>query len=100
MNSLETIKTNNPVELVQNAVRHGGASSVKIAGSLEDGILRFSVRDNGTGFDPATAPGFAEGHYGLVGITERVESLEGEFNIESSPDGGTKAIVSLKLSAS
>ena len=78
-------------ELAINAVRHGKASKIWIAGSIDGDNLLFSVRDNGTGFDPATAPGFAEGHYGLVGITERIEALEGEFNIESSPGSGAKA---------
>ena len=87
-------------ELAINAVRHGKAAKIWIAGGIDGDNLLFSVRDNGCGFDPATAPGFAEGHYGLVGITERVESLEGEFNIESAPGKGAKAVVSLKLSAS
>ena len=40
-------------ELVSNAVRHGKADKVQIAGELMDGAIRFSVRDNGRGFDPA-----------------------------------------------
>ena len=84
-------------ELTINAVRHGKATKIWIAGSIDGDKLLFSVRDNGIGFDPATAPGFAEGHYGIVGITERVESLEGELNIESSPGRGTKATVKLKM---
>ena len=84
-------------ELVQNAVRHGGASQVKIAGSLEDGTLRFSVRDNGCGFDPATRPGVLQGHFGLQGIRERVNSFNGEMQIDSAPGKGTKISISLKL---
>ena len=60
-------------ELVLNAVRHGEASSVKIAGSLENGdTLLFSVSDDGCGFDPQTRPGVAQGHFGLQGVRERV----------------------------
>ena len=84
-------------ELVINAVRHGRAKKIWIAGSVDGDKLLFSVRDDGCGFDPANAPGFAEGHYGLVGITERVESFEGEFNVESSTGRGTKATVTLGL---
>ena len=84
-------------ELVLNAVRHGGASTVKIAGSLEDGTLRFSVRDNGCGFDPATRPGVMQGHFGLQGIRERVNQFNGEMEIESSPGNGTKISISMKL---
>ncbi len=84
-------------ELTINAVRHGRATKIWIAGSIDGDSLLFSVRDNGIGFDPASAPGFAEGHYGLVGITERVESLEGEFDIESTPGNGAKATIKIKL---
>lgn len=83
-------------ELAVNAIRHGRAKKLWVAGSTDGDNLLFSVRDNGCGFDPASAPGFAEGHYGLVGISERVETFEGEFNIESSPGKGTKATISLR----
>ena len=84
-------------ELAINAIGHGHAKKIWIAGSVEDDRMLFSVRDDGTGFDPATAPGFAEGHYGLVGISERVEEFEGEFNVESAPGKGTRATVTIGL---
>ena len=84
-------------ELVQNAVRHGGASQVKIAGSLDGNILRFSVSDNGCGFNPATRPGIMQGHFGLQGIRERVNQLNGELSIESAPGQGAKVSASLKM---
>ena len=87
-------------ELATNAVRHGQATKIWIAGGVEGDRMLFSVRDNGAGFDPATAPGFAEGHYGLVGISERVEALEGEFSIDSAPGQGAHATVAIKLSYS
>ena len=82
-------------ELVLNGVHHGGATKVWIAGAIDDGRAKFSVRNNGSVFDPATAPSFAEGHYGLLGIRERIESLEGEFTIESAPGKGAKATFSI-----
>ena len=83
-------------ELAINAVRHGHATKLWIAGGIDADKIMFSVRDNGAGFVPDAAPGFAEGHYGLVGISERVESLEGEFKIESAPGSGAKATISMK----
>lgn len=80
-------------ELVVNAVRHGHARTVKIAGSCADGQILFSVRDDGTGFDPATAPGVAAGHFGLQGIRERLRLLKGELTLESRPHAGTRALV-------
>ena len=84
-------------ELAINAVQHGKATSVKVAGSIEDAKLLFSVRDNGCGFDPATAPGGEQGHYGLLGIHERVNSFEGKLTLDSVPGKGTKVTVHLNI---
>lgn len=84
-------------ELVANAVRHGKAHQLRIAGDLTDGMLKFSVTDNGTGFDPARCRGQSEGHFGLSGIVERVERLGGTFQIESTPGKGARAIVTVNI---
>ena len=86
-------------ELTSNALRHGGATKVRIAGSVEDGFVRFSVADNGCGFDPARCVGSLEGHFGLEGIRDRMKKLRGTFEINSAPDKGTKAVLSLPLKA-
>ena len=85
-------------ELVLNAVRHGKATKIQVAGRDDHGTLAFSVRDNGTGFEPKTAPGVIQGHYGLLGIQERIEAFEGEFKIDSSPGAGAKATIRIHLS--
>lgn len=82
-------------ELSINAVRHGHASAIRIAGSLDGDRLAFSVRDDGRGFDPATAPGVPEGHFGLQGIRERIARLGGTLDIESEPGHGTKTSISI-----
>ena len=84
-------------ELVMNAVFNGKASAVKIAGSLEGLDLRFSVGDDGCGFDPATRPGVAQGHFGLQGIQERINQFNGEIAIDSAPGRGTKVTISMRL---
>ena len=84
-------------ELVTNAVRHGKATSVKVAGCIENDRLMFSVTDNGCGFDPASAPGVEQGHFGLQGVAERTERLNGELTVNSAPGRGTKALVSIVL---
>ena len=86
-------------ELVANAIRHGRAKTVRIAGEEHDGTIRFSVRDDGCGFDPETAPGPAQGHFGLRGIRERLNALNGTLTVESAPGQGTKATVVLAANA-
>ena len=82
-------------ELVQNAIRHGHATSVKVAGYMEKGSLLFSVQDDGCGFDPNDCPGVMQGHFGLQGIRERVNQFGGELHIDSSIGHGTKVTLSL-----
>ena len=84
-------------ELVSNAVQHGKPHEVHISGELADDTLRFTVTDDGSGFDPATLRGQEDGHFGLSGIAERVERLGGTFEINSSPGTGTKAVVAVHM---
>ena len=82
-------------ELVINALRHGHAQSVRVAGGLDAEQLMFSVRDDGSGFDPGSHPDISTGHFGLQGIRERVAQLGGSVKIDSAPGCGTKVVVAL-----
>ena len=86
-------------ELAVNAIRHGHATSIHVAGCIEDGRLLCSVRDNGEGFDPMSAPGPEEGHFGLQGIRERMDAANGSVEIESSPGKGTRVVISMPAPA-
>ena len=86
-------------ELATNAVRHGKATAIKIAGSLDNDYLRFSVADNGTGFDVDSRPGVAEGHFGLQGAAERARRFGGEMSVSSSPGNGARVMISLRASS-
>ena len=81
-------------ELVINAIRHGHAKNIRIAGECRDGTVRFTVRDDGCGFSKTDVPGPAQGHFGLQGIRERIGNRNGSMEIESAPDRGTKVTVS------
>jgi signal transduction histidine kinase len=84
-------------ELVINAIRHGHADEIKIAGSFQDNTLLFSVRDNGCGFDVTSSPGVAQGHFGIQGIKERLRPFNGNLTIESNIGAGTKTTVTIPL---
>lgn len=85
-------------ELVSNAIRHGQAKTVRIAGSLDGRRLLFSVRDDGCGFDIGNHPGAADGHFGLEGIRERIRRFNGTMEIDSAPAQGTKVTIVLDVS--
>jgi two-component system sensor histidine kinase TtrS len=87
-------------ECLTNIAKYARATSVHIdIGIIPDGLtsrLRVEVQDNGAGFDPhATAGGF-----GLIGMRERVEALQGEFTLSTSPGSGTRITLVLPLNES
>ncbi len=84
-------------ELAANALRHGRATALWIAGAEDGGQLRFSVRDNGCGFDPDRVPGIGEGHFGLQGIAERLERFNGKMTVDSTLGKGTKVAIAIPL---
>ena len=72
------------LEAMQNVAKYASASRVGIRlGSSGDGI-RFAVKDDGTGFDPASAHGT-----GLMNMRDRVDALGGRLEIQSAPGTGT-----------
>ena len=83
-------------ELCANAVRHGGARHVIVEGVSECSGIKFSVTDDGCGFDPAKCPGPADGHFGLQGIRERVTHLGGSLSIRSGHGNGASISVEVK----
>ena len=83
-------------ELVSNAVRHGGATEISVEGGCDGGTIRMSVRDNGRGFDPRSAPGPREGHFGLRGIRERLAAFGGSLQTESAPGAGARFSMTLR----
>ena len=83
-------------ELVANAVSHGKARHVRVAGEMHDGFVSFSVADDGAGFDPAKAAGPSEGHFGLQGVRERLREFGGTLTVESKPGQGARFVATLR----
>ena len=81
-------------EALTNVARHALASEVVVNLSLADDRLLVSVQDDGQGFDLQTIP---TGHYGILGIRERVRLINGTVNIQSEAGKGTKLEVSIPL---
>ena len=73
-------------EALTNAVRHAGATEIRIDVAEREGHIDIAVADNGRGFDPETA---AARGFGLTGMRERVDLADGELAIETSGDGTT-----------
>jgi len=82
-------------EALWNATRHGQANDVEVTVGFHVDHIHMVVKDNGTGFSvPDSLDSLSvEGHYGLVGIKERITAIEGHLSIVSQPDEGTILII-------
>jgi signal transduction histidine kinase len=75
------------LEALQNASKHSPAGSRIVVEVWEDGDeVRFEVRDDGPGFDPANVTGGD----GLVGMGDRLAAAGGNLEIHSAPGHGTR----------
>ena len=73
------------LEALNNASKHAPGSNVVVRLVEADGHLAFSVRDDGSGFDPEECrPGS-----GLGNMADRVAALGGVLDITSAPSRGT-----------
>ena len=96
--------------LVENAIRHGigkraAAGKLDIRVSRQGEMLQLLVRDDGPGLDdeadsvtPATGIPLSSGGIGLRNTASRLQALygtEGRFALESPPEGGAVARVTL-----
>ena len=82
-------------ELVTNAIRHGHATQITVEVKYFPDVLIMEVRDNGCGFNTEESKDARQGHFGLLGIRERVKRLQGEFTLLSYLGIGTTARVRL-----
>jgi len=80
-------------EAIVNVLKHAQATSVNIQLEFEPRRVILKIRDNGRGFVPEKAAGPDEGHFGLLGMSERVKRLGGQFSIVSAPGAGTTVCV-------
>lgn len=84
-------------ELLLNVFKHAGAGRVEVGLSVEDGLLRLTVADDGRGLAEPADEGARPAGFGLFSIRERVESLGGRLDIVSPPGAGLAATLSLPL---
>src|SRR3990172_3280096 len=82
-------------EALSNVTRHAEATLARIELGFQPGSVSVQVSDNGKGFTPPRTPAeFAQaGHYGLLGMYERIELIGGKLSIQSQPGGTTLVVV-------
>lgn len=83
-------------EATGNIIKHAHADRIRVALSSTDGVLHFSIEDDGRGFDLAAMSrrNSLEKGLGLLSMQERAELSGGNCEITSVPGRGTRICVS------
>lgn len=84
-------------ESFSNVYKHAKATFVRVELTFQRQQLRLIVQDNGVGFSIGREDTEA-GRFGLMGMRERVELLEGEMQIASEPMQGTRIAFTIPIS--
>ncbi|MEI6899728.1 MAG: histidine kinase, partial [Bacteroidota bacterium] len=82
-------------EAFANIVKHAAATKVSLLLTMENETVSLHIEDNGKGFIPAKAA--LEQGNGLYNMRERVTLLRGNFDLQSSIDGGTRIFINLPV---
>lgn len=83
--ALETAIFRVAQESITNAVRHAGASRIGVWFSARGDRLSLRIEDDGRGIDPDSL----QSSFGLAGIRERVEAVDGRIDVRSIESVGT-----------
>jgi signal transduction histidine kinase len=84
-------------EALTNAFRHADGRGQQVRAKGDGRWLQLAISDAGTGIDGDPADASRSGRLGLKGLRDRVESLGGQFEIDSIADRGTTVRVVLPL---
>lgn len=82
-------------ELLINSSKHAGTGEATVAMEQRDNVLRIEVNDRGKGFSLAAAqtPNELSSQFGLYSIQERMRTLGGSLDIQSSSQGTTCVLI-------
>lgn len=81
-------------ELVNNTIKHSGATEVSLLLQLRNNMLQLTYEDNGRGFNVATT----QKGIGLNSMGSRVEMVKGSLEFDASAENGTTAYIRIPVS--
>lgn len=91
-NRLEVMIYRCAYELVNNAVKHSGATVINVQLLTDKAIVSLTVQDNGAGFSPDEI----KSGTGLSNIQTRVSAFNGRLTIRSAPGEGAEITIEIE----
>jgi PAS domain S-box-containing protein len=88
-------------ELLTNVAKHANAKNVQVSLKRVDGSICITVKDDGSGFEPASVqePSSSHGGFGLFNIRERLNHFGGKVEIDAKPGKGTRVILKVPITS-
>ena len=84
-------------EALTNVIKHAAATEAKVRLDSNGEEVALTITDNGKGFDFAERPSPQQGHFGLLGMSERAKRLGGRLSVSSTRGGGTAISIAVPL---
>ncbi|MFJ8261847.1 sensor histidine kinase [Rummeliibacillus sp. NPDC094406] len=81
-------------ECVNNSIKHGKSRDIWINFEWRKEHFNITIKDNGIGFDTNIVK---KNSFGLIGMRERVELLNGEMNLTSAEKQGTRIMFKIPV---
>jgi len=81
-------------EAMHNIVKHSLAADASFKVLFKNNKIEFVIKDNGKGFSTESKSGSGNG---LINMQNRINDIDGEFEIESKPDEGTTIAIKINL---
>ncbi|MFD3197420.1 two-component sensor histidine kinase DegS, partial [Bacillus sp. LR_5] len=85
-------------EAVSNALKHSESEEITVKVEITKDFVILMIKDNGKGFDLKEAKEKKNKSFGLLGMKERVDLLEGTMTIDSKIGLGTFIMIKVPLS--
>ncbi len=87
-------------EAIRNALMHAAPTTVMVRLLFGPEGVHLDIRDDGCGFEPASGCLAADGHFGILGMRERMEQICGTLDVASRPGKGTTVTARLPFGQS
>ena len=82
-------------EALTNITRYAKATQVKVSLDIDSDSVLMNIEDNGLGFDTELTK--TKKSFGILGMKERVASLNGRFDLSSVPGNGTRISIHIPI---
>ena len=86
-------------EGLYNSIRHAHPKKIRLTVEFAEEKCTLRIMDDGSGFDVRSLSELPENHYGLLGMQERVERIDGKFHLHSAIGVGTEISIEVPRKA-